>query len=56
MGWLAHAFLVYLIVRDTSLLWFIYGECEAGNKITLSFDTKKDPDIEVPVKVRVKEV
>jgi len=40
-------------IEDTIAELIINGECEAGNKITLSFDTKKDPSIETPVKVKV---
>jgi ATP-dependent Clp protease ATP-binding subunit ClpC len=42
-------------IEDTIAEIIINGECEPGNKLTLSFDPKKDSDIEAPVKIKVKE-
>jgi ATP-dependent Clp protease ATP-binding subunit ClpC len=42
-------------IEDTIAEIIINGECEPGNKLTLSFDPKKDSDIEAPVKIKVRE-
>jgi ATPases with chaperone activity, ATP-binding subunit len=41
-------------IEDTIAELIINGKCETGDKITLSFDPKKDPDVETPIKARVK--
>lgn len=41
-------------VEDTIAELIINGGCNNGDKLTLSFDPKKDPEIETPVKIKIK--
>lgn len=41
-------------VEDTIAELIINGGCNTGDKLTLSFDTKKDPELETPVKIKIK--
>ena len=41
-------------IEDTIAELIINGGCNNGDKLTLSFDSKKDPEIETPVKIKIK--
>lgn len=41
-------------IEDTIAELIINGGCETGDKLTLSFDAKKDPDVETPVKIKIR--
>jgi ATP-dependent Clp protease ATP-binding subunit ClpC len=41
-------------IEDTIAELIINGGCETGDKLTLSFDAKKDSDVETPVKIKVR--
>ena len=43
-------------IEDTIAELIINGGCETGDKLTLSFDAKKDSDVETPVKIKVRRV
>ena len=41
-------------IEDTIAELIINGGCNTGDRLTLSFDTKKDPELETPVKIKIK--
>jgi len=41
-------------IEDTIAELIINGGCSSGDRLTLSFDAKKDPEIETPVKIKIK--
>jgi len=41
-------------IEDTIAELIINGGCNNGDKLTLSFDSKKDPEIETPVRIKIK--
>ncbi len=41
-------------IEDTIAELIINGGCNTGDRLTLSFDSKKDPEIETPVKIKIK--
>jgi ATP-dependent Clp protease ATP-binding subunit ClpC len=41
-------------IEDTIAELIINGGCNTGDRLTLSFDTKNDPELETPVKIKIK--